>query len=264
MLTQDIIQPEWIVQDMLPRGTIVVLAGEAGAGKSYLCYSLAYAASLGKPFLGFPTKETRIVYFDEENGEPDFLQYNQWAWAALGCPDEPETMTQLDKNLDLQHHTLLSGWKMTMRSVLRAHQPGLVIVDTCTPAFHVKDENDNAEASRVLHDLREMRQAYAAPDTTFLLLKHEKQREDTGHRRTIRGAKGWLGACDQTLYHVIPQGARRRRDGLRRTVLEPDKLRAFALRHSISIEPEWTDGTVKGLKLQAKLVVDGPAQKLDT
>ena len=143
---------------------------------------------------------------------------------------------------------------MAMRSALRQHQPGLVIVDTCSPAFHIQDENDNAEASRVINELRQMRHEFAHPSMTYLLLKHEKQRDDITHRRTVRGAKAWLGAVDQTLYHVIPRGARRRKDGLRRTQLEPDKLRAFALRSRLSIEPEWSETVPKGLILNARIV----------
>jgi len=259
VLTRNIIEPEWIVKDMLPRGTMVVLAGEAGAGKSFLSYSLAYAAALGLPFLGFPTAPTKVLYFDEENGDPDFLQYNQWAWAALGCPD----ISILDDRLRLEHHSLLGGWKMAMRKALRDHKPGLTIIDTCTPAFHIQDENDNAEASRIIHELRDMRHEFADDSMTYLLLKHEKQRDDTSHRRTIRGAKTWLGSCDQTLYHVIPRGARRRKDGLRRTQLEPDKLRAFALRSRLSIEPEWSEASPKGLILNARIVADYTDQPLD-
>ena len=259
VLTRHVIEPEWIVKDMLPRGTMVVLAGEAGAGKSFLSYSLAYAAALGVPFLGLPTAPTKVLYFDEENGEPDFLQYNQWAWAALGCPD----VSIIDERLRLEHNSLVGGWKMTMRAALREHQPGLVIVDTTTPAFHIQEENDNAEASRVIRELRQMRHDYASPSMTYLLLKHEKQRDDTSHRRTIRGAKSWLGAVDQTLYHVIPRGARRRKDGLRRTQLEPDKLRAFALRSRLSIEPEWSETTPKGLILNARIVEEYTGKVVD-
>src|SRR5438034_431799 len=95
VLTSKPIEPEWIVRDMIPQQTLVILAGEAGAGKSYLMYSLAYAVVTGRPFLGHSTMPTRVLYFDEENAEPDFLQYNQWAWAALGCPP----VTPLDESL---------------------------------------------------------------------------------------------------------------------------------------------------------------------
>ena len=121
ILTRAPIEPRWIVRDMLPRGTMVILAGEAGAGKSTLCYVLAYALAMGAPFLGHVTIPTRVLYFDEENGEPDFLCYNQWAWAGHGCPDP----VHLDTMLRLEHYSLAGGWKAPMRQAIIDHQPGL-------------------------------------------------------------------------------------------------------------------------------------------
>lgn len=244
ILTTEVIEPRWIVHGMIPHGTKIVLAGEAGAGKSTLCYSLAYRVALGMDFLGHKTNQTRVLYFDEENGDPDFLQYNNWAWAGLGVSKDAA-----DDWLRIEHKYFIKGWKFAMTTALKEHKPGLIIVDTATKAFHIQDENDNAEATRVITDLDRVQQESGCHDATFLVLKHEKQRDDTTHRRSIRGAKAWLSTFDQALYHVIAPGAKRRRDGTRKTVLEPDKLRAFALRFPIGIDPKFTDTDPKGLIL---------------
>lgn len=251
ILSKEIIEPTWIVKDMIPLGTMIVLAGEAGAGKSYLCYSLAYAIASGQTFLGHATVPTRVLYFDEENAEPDFLQYNQWAWAAAGAR-EPET---LDPWLQVEHFSLLGGWQAPMTDAILDHKPGLVIVDTATPALHIQDENDNAEANRAIQTLRAIR-AKAGIPITFIVLKHERQRDEQGHRRTIRGAKVWLGAFDQVLYHVIAPGAKRRKDGTRKTRLEPEKLRAFALDHKIEIDPIKVSGPPDSLILKGNPIYE--------
>ena len=227
---------------------MIVLAGEAGAGKSYLMYALAYAIASRQSFLGHATVPTRVLYFDEENAEPDFLQYNQWAWAAAGA-QPPET---IDESLRIEHYSLLTGWKAPMATAIREHKPGLVIIDTATPALHIKDENDNGEASQAIQDLRRIRAEVGDRQLTFIIIKHEKMQQEAGHRRTIRGAKVWLGAVDQVLFHVLAPGAKRRKDGTRLTRLEPDKLRAFALDHIIEIDPEKTDVPPKSLILHAK------------
>lgn len=255
VLSHKVVEPKWIVRDMLPQGTMVLLAGEAGAGKSTLCYAMAYAVALGLPFLGFKTEPTRVLYFDEENGEPDWLQYNQWAYVGLGSPSLPE----LDAQLRLEREYFVKGWKFAMATALKEHKPGLIVIDTANSAFHIQDENDNAEANRIINDLKRIRIDAGVPHATFLVLKHEKQRDDMAHRRTIRGAKVWLGAFDQTLYHVIAPGAKRRKDGTRKTVLEPDKLRAFALKRAVGIDPAWTDTEPKGLILNTYQPRNEPA-----
>jgi RecA-family ATPase len=231
ILSRDIVEPEWVVKGMIPRGNMVIWAGGEGAGKSYTMYNLTYAIGCGKPFLGHATNPSRVVYFDEENSEPDFLKYNQWAWRAHGAID-PNLLT----SIRLEHYSLLNGWHGAMRAIIKEHKPDLVIIDTATPAFHLQDENDNAEANRVIIELRRIR-GELAPRATFIVLKHERQRDERGHRRTIRGAKTWLGAFDQVIYHVVAPGARRRKDGTRMTVIEPDKLRAFGLSYRIGIDP---------------------------
>lgn len=252
IVSRDLIEPKWIVKDMIPRGTMIVLAGEAGAGKSYLMYNLTYALPTGRSFLGHATVPTRVLYFDEENAEPDFLQYNQWAWAANGCPD----LAVADEWVQIEHYKLLTAWKEPMARAVKEFKPGLVIIDTATPALHIQDENDNSEASRAIQSLRQIREVAGDPDLTFIILKHERQRDEAGHRRTIRGAKVWLGAVDQVLYHVIAPGAKRRRDGTRKTRLEPDKLRAFALDHVIAIDPKKIKGSPTSLILQASRLED--------
>jgi RecA-family ATPase len=246
ILLRQAVEPNWIVKDMLPRNTSVLLAGEAGAGKSFLSYTLAYCVAAGLPFLGHQTFPTNVLYFDEENGEPDFLQYNRWVWAGLGCP----SVELLDQRLRIEHGSLTAGWKNVMSGAIKDWRAGLVIIDTATPAFGIKDENDNAEANEIMRLLRLYRRA--GSDTTFLILKHEKMNDDVSHRRTIRGAKAWLGAADQVLYHVVGRG-RRRKDGLRKTRLIPDKMRAFGLRQPLVLDPQWREGEAKGLILNATI-----------
>ena len=72
-------------------------------------------------------------------------------------------------------------------------------------AWPVRDENDNAEANRVITQLRVI-QSQVTPKPTFTVLKHEKQRDEESHRRTIRGAKVWLGAFDQVIHLLHAQG----------------------------------------------------------
>jgi len=245
ILAQQAVEPRWLARDLLPRGNTTILAGEAGAGKSFLSYTLAYCVATGLPFLGHQTIPTNVLYFDEENGEPDFLQYNNWVWAGLNFPP----LETLDQRLRIEHGTLVTGWRERMLAIMEEHQPGLVVIDTATPAFAIKDENDNGEANEVMRRLRQFRRQ-VGQETTFLILKHEKMNDEIGHRRTIRGAKAWLGAADQVLYHVVARG-RRRRDGLRKTKLVPDKIRAFGLRHALLLDPSWSGTQPKGLILNA-------------
>jgi hypothetical protein len=128
-------------------------------------------------------------------------------------------------------------------------KPALIVVDTVTPCCAIEDENDNAEASKAIRNLRLVKEA-AGPDTTMVLLKHARFSHDPQERQTIRGAKTWLGETDGTLYHKAQPGARRA-DGLRNSRISPDKVRAFGLRQELVITPDWIGGEEqKGIVLR--------------
>jgi hypothetical protein len=246
VLTQPIQEPHWLVHGMFMRGTLVVLAGEPGVGKSTLSYYLAFAVAAGVPFLGHTTTPTRVLYIDEENSRPDLIRYASRVWRGLNKPSV--------ESVRLEHFSLPPRWQPELLRLVRDWAPGLIIIDTASSALHLTDENDNAEASRAIHMLRQA-QTTAGDETTLLVLKHERQRDDIGHRRTIRGAKTWLGQADAVFYHVFPQGSRERNDGLRKTQLEQDKLRSYGLDCPIEIIPSWTDASRSGLILQGEKVV---------
>ena len=242
--------PRWLVKDMIPRGSFVVLAGEHGTGKSSLLYHLCLCAPLGKPFLGHQTFPTDILYLDEENGKPDATRYWQWTWRGLGCPDPQLWAPRIRfENFSLASTT----WARQVREyVQESPRPGLIVIDTATPALRIIDENDNAEASQRILELRSI-QTLADNETSVIVLKHEKTRDDVSHRRTVRGAKAWLGAADIVMYLSFKRGGSH---GLRRTILAADKPRAFGLQYPLEIIPKWTtDHEPRGLILNAQRAV---------
>jgi replicative DNA helicase len=87
----------WIVQGLIPARGITIIAGEAGAGKTWLALDLARALTLGGNFLGRRTRLAQVLYLDKENPLSlvrDRLQTlfggtSQLRPWGLWCPDEP-------------------------------------------------------------------------------------------------------------------------------------------------------------------------------
>jgi RecA-family ATPase len=249
VLTAEAKPPNWLVQGVFPAGLMITLAGDPGAGKTTLSYLLAHCLALGYPFLGHSTVPTTVCYFDEENSKVDFHKYNQQIWHGLGCPP----IEDYGDRLNFYHFALGGKWFDPMVEVVVNKKPGLITIDTATPVLNVQDENDNSEANRIIQQLRRVQHVSPGTETTILILKHEKQRDEKDHRHTIRGAKVWLGSVDRTFYHIIPSGCRKRKNGLRRTALVPDKLRSYGLEVPLGVEPSWTDESRKGLIFKGHL-----------
>lgn len=136
------------------------------------------------------------------------------------------------------------GWSQRLYNACYTTQPILTIIDTVTPACHIKNENDNGEAAVAGQKLRQAQ--HASPGSTMLLLKHLRQQEDGSV--DVRGAKYWKGTVDAILYHKRTRG-HPRADGLAKTIIEPEKSRAHGLKHSIEIDPS---RIVDGIVLTAR------------
>lgn len=225
---------QWLVPEFLPQGTLVLLAGEPGTGKSFLAMTLGLAIAGHVPLLDYAPQQGAVLYCDQENSYPDTVQYLRWGWHGLGCPP----LEPLAKAFHLAHFQLgHKHWATYLEQLLERHQPRLLVIDTATSSFNIQQENDNSEAARIVVTLRSL-QSLVNPPPSIVILKHAKITKD-GEGYTVRGAKDWLGTADGVLY-LLRQRGRPRLDGLNNTRLVPDKVRAFGLRKPIAICPSYT------------------------
>lgn len=68
---------EWTWDGYLPRGTVALLNGQGGAGKSFFIQRLLQCIAGGLPFLGLPTRQGKTVHIACEEG-PDELRRRQY------------------------------------------------------------------------------------------------------------------------------------------------------------------------------------------
>lgn len=251
ILTGETPDPVYLVKGIFYQGQITVIAGEPGVGKSFLSYTLAMAIAGKRKFLGLETAHGPVLYFDEENGLADLQKYLQWTHRGLDRPD----MSLIKENLKIANFLLVkqgSNRYKYMAEQAAALKPLLIIIDTATPACQIEDENDNAEASKAIKMLRLVKES-AGPQCSMVILKHSRLPHDKQTERTIRGAKTWLGELDGVIYHVGMKGAPRK-DGLKDSSLMPGKVRAFGLRETLKIRPDWIveNNQIQGLILTLK------------
>lgn len=247
-------EPQWVIPEMLLQGAAVIMAGDAGAGKSYVSYTVGLAIAAGCSALSgiVPEGETkRVLYFDQENSVQDRDRYITRSWRGLqdskGNPPDPAL---LHENFYPVHFALGDDdWFEVAAKYVEQLAPHLIVFDTATPCFNILDENSNAEATRAMKQVRKL-MAITEPTATALILKHAKVTDGKGGPRFIRGAKAWKGAADLVMFQVKSQG-RPRRGGLNLTRLVPDKARAYGLSNPIYITPSYTDEKKTGLVLEA-------------
>jgi hypothetical protein len=109
----------YLVEDLIPMGSVGILAAQPGAGKTWITTSLALAISEGKPWLGkFTTRKGLTLFVDYEANEdemvrrlgklhagdapdfmyesPDMALHEPAFWEALAAEDPPPAFVVCD------------------------------------------------------------------------------------------------------------------------------------------------------------------------
>jgi hypothetical protein len=197
----------WMVKNLLPRIGVALLAGQSGAGKTFLEIDLAVSLALGEPFFGRKvaqaggtlilageasgTIEARIdaakigrsspfyreVHVGPATDVPDRLPI---AWANVGGLSNPKTFDQL------LNHVAQIARDMKERFGI---QLMLIVVDTLAASFGFSDENDAAEATAAMKSLERLSQA---TDTLVLGVAHYGKVAETG----VRGSSAFTASSD--------------------------------------------------------------------
>jgi len=188
----------WVWDGFLPEGGLVAFTAFMKVGKSTLIYPLAVAVSQGREFLGYPTKQCGVLILAVEEDPRDIKN----RLLSLGLRGEDPLYV---------HRGFLTYGQATLNKMgafIEANEIGLVLLDTLSSYWQIRDENNNAEViSRVRPILNLARETRCA----VLLVHHESKRGgDFG--RSIRGGSALLGIVDLALmYDRLPGGNQKQR-----------------------------------------------------
>lgn len=181
-------EPEWVVDGLLERGTITLLSGDSGAGKSLVIKSLTVAIIQGKPWLRRPTHGKRVLVIDEENHH----RVVHTRMHALGM-----TNTDADNLRYFSRRGVRLGagdWLKRTQAELEEFAPDLVVIDSVTRVLAV-DVNDNSKVAELYADVL----APIASQSAILLIHHERKPQQ-GEKRNAKyasmGARQWAGQAD--------------------------------------------------------------------
>lgn len=178
-------EPEWIVEGLIAAGSVNLITGDSGVGKSTLMLELAGAIAHGKPFLGRETKRRPVLYVDRENPlfivkerllrlridpTPDLIVWGTWADPWPEGPTSPATIqfARAEKPV-IVFDSLISqntGGDEQNASEMRRHMEGYRKLATlgATPAIlHNTGKSETAKWFRGSSDIK------AAIDTAYLL-----------------------------------------------------------------------------------------------
>lgn len=177
----------WVVETLVPRKKLIVLASKPKVGKSWIGMDLAYAVATNRQVFGHFSVATpgTVLYLDMEMGMDEFKRRYKLRGQQPGDSASLiaffETMTLSD-----------SDGLLWFTSVVEEYKPVLVVVDTAAESLGIDDWNHRGQVSRALRPLRHLTRKL---DLSILLIAHNRKQIGTGGDE-IAGSNAFTGAVD--------------------------------------------------------------------
>lgn len=177
--------PEWLIRNLLIKGSFAVLFGPPGVGKSFLALSWAFAVAAAKPWHGKNVNGGPVVYIAAE-GFGGLMQrvavlLNQEGYGV----DTPCKFR--DRPINLADSGQVAAFIYDIRKFVE--QPALIIIDTLARCFVGGDENSAKDMGLFIHGVETVKRATGA---TVLVVHHTGKNERSG----ARGSSALMGAAD--------------------------------------------------------------------
>ncbi|MHB8501412.1 MAG: AAA family ATPase [Candidatus Acidiferrales bacterium] len=159
-------QKPFVVDGLIPTGSISLIVGDSGLGKSPLIYQLGLCVAAGIPWLDMRTRQGKVLYLDYENGALGSKSLRDSIMQHLQLQECPENFRY---SQDVQNSNALTQAVETLK-------PTLVVIDTLR-SFDPSVEADNPKAGAFLKSLRKL----AHKDkVSFVLIHHIKKQDKKG------------------------------------------------------------------------------------
>lgn len=181
---------QWLVEEVIPKGTINVLSAPPGSFKTWTLLHTAIQIARGAPLFGrFPTKKGKVLIVDEENQE-DLLGIRL---RLLGADDSIEVATssmigfKVDRPEDIEE----------LKTYIANNHIDLVIFDSLV-RVNSKDENDSRQVAEVFNAFKSL----TKEGTTVLMTHHHRKQAALGRNilsESLRGSSDILAAVDTHL-----------------------------------------------------------------
>lgn len=187
LLSEELPDVPWVIENVLPAGGLCSLFGEPGAGKSFIALDWALRIAHGFPdWMGAAIVDGAAFYIAGEGRHSFRSRLDSWAedmdpeapWYILLRQAAFSEKGEADRIAD---------------SISKLHKPDevrLLVIDTLAQNFGPGNENSTEDMAAFLHGCRVLTEAF--PEACVLIVHH------TGHfeQQRARGSSSLKGALD--------------------------------------------------------------------
>jgi len=178
LMDEPSVSQKWLVDGMLPKGGLGLLASFPKVGKSTVSRDLARCIALGRPFLGQDVEKGKVSILTLEDIPSEVTDQ----FRGMGLPESPDIMICAatppeDPVRSLEIH-------------LNEDRPALLIIDTLVRYFQISDANDYSKVSKCFDSI--LKVVRSSPAQTHVLMLHHRRKGS--HQRKEDGVESILGS----------------------------------------------------------------------
>jgi hypothetical protein len=174
----------WLVKGVLPESGLAAIYGPPSSGKSFLCFDLAIAISMGIEWFGARVNSAPVVYLWLE-GASGFRRRAE-AWKTTKQQPLPDKFRYILQPFKLSEPADVHDLAQTLPA------GAVVFIDTLNKAAPLTDENSSAEMGRLIEAARALQ---AHTGGLVVLVHHTGKNQSAG----LRGHSSLLGALDTAI-----------------------------------------------------------------
>ena len=176
-------EPEWMIPGILTRYAYAVLRGRDHAYKSFVALSWAASIATGRPWLGRPVQQGRVLYLVAEGAEGMGKRVRAWRYAWYdNKPIEADALSFTPQPVDL----FAGGADLEqLLDHIAEGEYALVVVDTLNKCSGAADIN-GPQANAILRNIDQIKRATTGG--SVLVVAHTTKGDDD--------VRGWSGLED--------------------------------------------------------------------
>lgn len=207
---RDLPDPEPLIDNVLDQGTVALLYGKWGSGKSFLAIDWATSVGTGRRWQGRATVKRPTLYVAAE-GAYGLKGRTEAVERGWGVDIADGDLDVLPRPVNLTHTREVAD----LAALIADNGYGLVVLDTLARCMVGADENSAKDCGRVVDTLHRLREV--TPDGRGVILGVHHAGKDG---KTFRGSSAFEAGAD-TVYSVSTDGAviivdrEKRKDGPR-------------------------------------------------
>ncbi len=178
--------PEPLIEGVIDRGTVSLLAGASGSGKSFVALDWALSIASGRPWFGREVEKGRVLYLAAEGAYGMKQRVRSWISAHGRFP--------IENFILIPDAVQLTDVLSKLYLIYEVKDFDLVIIDTLARTSGGLKENDSTDMGTYTTALYQLRDAAKEAGTTVVAVHH------TGYDKShVRGSTALKSNVDNVL-----------------------------------------------------------------